>query len=198
MKDTKRIFKISFTGVLIALMFAFSWTILGMVPIGTLASATTVFIPVVIGIVCLDDFRYTVILSISFGLVSLIRAIVPQGALDVFFINPLVSILPRLIMGLLTHLCYRLLKKCFKSNVLCASITGGLCALFNTVFTISTLILVNFSELASLLAQNDTYLGAFVTTILLTNMLPEIILGVITVFSITVIYNKINISKSIR
>ena len=112
MKDTKKFFKITFTGVLIALMFAFSWTFLGMIPLG-IASATTVFIPVVIGIVCLNDFRYSLVLGCSFGICSLLRALSPSGILDPYFINPLVSVLPRILMAIGTHLIYNLLLKLF-------------------------------------------------------------------------------------
>lgn len=190
MKDTKKFFKITFTGIMIALMFVFSWTILGMVPIGTIASATTVFIPVVIGIIVLDDFRYTCILSFAFGLVSLIRALVPQGALDPLFVNPLVSILPRLIMGILTHLFYRFISHHIKNKTICGMLTGGIGAFTNTLFTIPALVLFNFSEIITMLGE--TSLITFIVTIVLTNMIPEIILGMIVCFAVMKIYNSIN------
>ena len=186
MKDTKY-FKITFTGILIALMFAFSWTVLGMVPLG-IASATTVFIPVVIGIICLNDFRYTLVLGFSFGIVSLIRALAPNGFLDPFFVNPLVSVLPRVLMAIVTHLIYnlvlRLFKKVKKGTEISAIITGGASALFNTIFTTSMLLLIYFPEIANELTNNESNVGLFIKAIVLTNMIPEIVLGMLVSYGV--------------
>lgn len=198
MKDTKkRIFKITFTSILIAMMFALSWTVLGMIPLG-LASATTVFIPLAIGIVCLDDYRYTAILGTSFGVVSLIRALSPSGILDPFFLNPLVSVLPRLIAAILTHLCYRGLSKVIKNKMIVSGITGGLLALFNTIFTISFLVLCNYQEIFQMLVEGDSNYGKFLGSIALLNMLPEIALGVILVTVISKIYSKVYYNEEIE
>ena len=198
MKDTKKYFKISFTGILIALMFAFSWTVLGMIPLG-IASATTVFIPVVIGIICLNDFKYSVVLGFAFGLVSLIRSLSPTGFLDPFFINPIISVVPRVIMAILTHLFYNLLLKCFNKAKykyeICASLSGGIAALTNTIFTISILLLVHFPEISAELTNSSSTIGLFIKAIVLTNMLPEIILGMIVSFVVIKIYNKIGYLK---
>ncbi len=191
MKDTKKFFKIAFTGIMIALMFVFSWTILGMVPIGTFASATTVFIPVIIGIVCLDDFRYTIVLSLAFGIVSLIRALVPQGILDPYFVNPLVSVLPRFLMGIVTHLFYRFIKKIIKNNSISAMLTGAIGAFTNTLFTMSMLLLVYFKDLVEcLIDSGNMTIKVFLGTVALTNMLPEIILGMIICYVVMKIYDK--------
>lgn len=191
MKDTKKFFKIAFTGIMIALMFVFSWTILGMVPIGTFASATTVFIPVIIGIVCLDDFRYTIVLSLAFGIVSLIRSLVPQGILDPYFVNPLVSVLPRFLMGIITHLFYRFIKKIIKNNSISAMLTGAIGAFTNTLFTMSMLLLVYFKDLVEcLIDSGNMTIKVFLGTVALTNMLPEIILGMIICYVVMKIYDK--------
>lgn len=191
MKDTKKFFKITFTGIMIALMFVFSWTILGMVPIGTFASATTVFIPVIIGIVCLDDFRYTIVLSISFGVISLIRALAPQGILDPYFVNPLVSVLPRFLMGIVTHLFYRLIKKLIKNNSISSMLTGAVGAFTNTLFTMSMLLVVYFNDLVKLLTEEGNMtIKIFLGTVALTNMIPEIVLGMIVCFVVMRIYDK--------
>ena len=198
MKDTKKFFKITFTGILIALMFAFSWTPLGMIPLG-IASATTVFIPVVIGIVCLNDFRYSLVLGISFGLCSLIRALSPTGVLDPYFLNPLVSVVPRTLMAIGTHLIYNVLLKAFSklkygyeiSSLIC----GGVAALLNTLFTISILVLIYFPELTELLTTNNSTMGLFIKGIVLTNMLPEIALGMIVTFSVAKVLKTINNKK---
>ncbi len=186
MKNTKRFFKLTFASIMIALMFAFSWTPLGMIPLG-FTSATTVFIPVAIGICVIDDFRYTVALGLGFGISSLIRALAPNGILDPFFVNPLVSVLPRVIASLLTHLCYRALVKLIKKKIVVSGFTGALMAFFNTLFTIPLLIL--FIQLLG--EGTDTIgmtYGAFILVIL-PSMAGEILVGaIITTIVFTAIY----------
>lgn len=184
MKNTKKIFKIVFTGILIALMFTLSWTIFGMVPLSASVSATTVFIPVAIGIIIMDDYRVSAVLGVSFGLVALIRATAPVGPLDPFFLNPLVSVLPRFCAAMATHFCFRSLSKVIKKPMICCTIAGGLMALFNTIFTIPTLILVYYDDLSLVLLDFDWTIGIFLGSIALSNMLPEIIIGAILTFII--------------
>ena len=176
MKNTKRFFKLTFTSIMIGLMFAFSWTPLGMVPL-VFTSATTIFLPVAIGIIVLDDFRYTIALGFGFGISSLIRALAPNGVLDPFFVNPLVSVLPRVIASILTHLCYRALGKIIKNNIVVSGISGALMAFFNTLFTIPMLVL--FIEL---LGEGTDTIGmtylAFIVVIL-PSMLGEILIGLV-------------------
>ena len=182
MKDTKKnlFFKIVFTGIMIALMFALSFTVLGMIPM-VFASATTVFIPVAIGIICLDDFRFTAVLGLGFGLSSFTRALIaPQGVLDPFFANPIVSILPRVLASLLCHLIFRLTSKVIKNRYVNAGIGGGVMAFCNTLFTIPFLILCYYKEIGDILVGLNMSYGYFIGTgIILTSMLPEIVVGAI-------------------
>lgn len=184
MKDTKKYFKIVFTGIMIALMFTLSFTVLGMIPL-VFASATTVFIPVAIGIICLDDFRYTAVLGLGFGLSSFFRALLaPNGVLDPFFVNPLVSILPRIAASLLAHLIFRLSSKVIKNRYVNASIGGAMMAFCNTLFVIPMLILCYYKSIGEILVSNSLTYGAFLGSIALTSMIPEIVVGAIITLAI--------------
>ena len=192
-KGTKKylFFEIAFTGILIGLMFAFSFTVLGMIPLGV-ASATTVFIPVAIGIVCLDDFKFTGILGLGFGLASFFRAMAPAGALDPFFINPMVSIVPRILAALLAHLIFRLTSKVIKNRYVNAGICGGMMAFCNTLFVIPSLIIFNYKELGEILSGwSMSWQHFLLTGIILTNMIPEILVGaVITLIVFIALYKS--------
>jgi uncharacterized membrane protein len=98
--------KIVVTGVLGALSILLGLTPLGFVPWVTGASLTTMHIPVIIGAV-LEGPVVGVVTGLIFGLFSLVRAAVaPQGPADVWFVNPLVSVAPRLFIGLVAWLVY--------------------------------------------------------------------------------------------
>lgn len=183
--------KIAFAGILIALMFVLSWTVLGMIPLGV-ASATTVFIPVCIGIIFFDDFKYAAIFGLFFGIVSLVRSFVPQGFLDPYFQNPIVSVLPRLLVGIVGYLVYKGLSKVIKNRIAVSSITGGIVALLNTIFTMGTLILVYYNDISQSFSNNGFTIFTALKTISLLNMLPEIAIGAILTPIIIKVLDKIS------
>lgn len=191
----KNTIKITFTGILIALMFVLSWTVLGMIPLGV-ASATTVFVPLCIGIVICDDFRYSLVLGLFFGIVSLIRSFVPQGFLDSYFQNPIVSVLPRLLVGIICHFIYKGLNKITTKRALAVSLTGASVALLNTVLTMSTLVLVNYTDVTVSFAENGFTVWGALGTIALLNMLPEIVVGAIVPLVIVKVIDKIKYKEA--
>jgi uncharacterized membrane protein len=82
---------------------------IGYITIGTVA-LTLIHIPVLIGVFLLPK-KYSLILGLFFGLGSLIRAATtPTGPLDPAFVNPLVSILPRLLFVLAAIYIIKLFK----------------------------------------------------------------------------------------
>lgn len=88
-------------GMLAALMLVVSFTPLGFgfafvgVPSNTLLHIF-VLIPAFLG-----NVRGSVILGLVFGVISLLRALLaPNGPFDLLFINPLISVLPRLLFGI--------------------------------------------------------------------------------------------------
>lgn len=181
MTKHQRIVKITFCAIMIALIFTLSWTVLGMIPIG-LVSATTVFIPVIMGIIVLNDFKYSCILGFAFGFISFLRALVaPTTVLDPFFQNPLVSILPRFLMAIASYFIYKGSCKVIKNKFVNYLILGFSVAFLNTLFTISMLSVVYYNDITSLLISSNLSWGAWLFAgIALTNMLPEIALGMIS------------------
>ena len=74
-------------------------------------SATTMHIPVIIGAV-LEGPVVGALIGLVFGVTSLIRAAVaPNGPIDPLFINPLLSVLPRLFIGPAAWLVWRALRR---------------------------------------------------------------------------------------
>lgn len=187
----KNTMKIAFAGILIALMFVLSWTVLGMIPLGV-ASATTVFIPVCIGIIFFDDFKYAAIFGLFFGIVSLVRSFVPQGFLDPYFQNPIVSVLPRLLVGIVGYLVYKGFSKIIKNRIAVSSITGGTVAFLNTIFTMGTLILVYYHDVSQSFSNNGFTIFTALKTISLLYMLPEIAIGAILTPILIKVLDKIS------
>jgi uncharacterized membrane protein len=88
--------RLAVIGLLLALMLIFGFTPLGFIPVTPVVSITLLHIPVLVGLLC-EGFGTGMLLGLLFGLLSLARALwMPSGLLSPFFLNPLISVLPRL------------------------------------------------------------------------------------------------------
>lgn len=75
---------------------------LGFIPLGAGVSITLVHLPVLLGAALLSP-RSATIFGLTFGLVSLIAVLTnpAKQPTDFFFLNPMVSVFPRLVFGLI-------------------------------------------------------------------------------------------------
>ena len=89
--------KLALTGAFSALVIVLGITPLGLIPIGPTAAISILQIPVIL-IVMLAGLPEGIFVGAVFGITSLIRAAMsPSGALDPLFVNPLCSVLPRIL-----------------------------------------------------------------------------------------------------
>jgi uncharacterized membrane protein len=117
--------KIVIAGVLSAITILLGITRWGFIPWFGL-SLTIMHIPVIIGAV-LEGPVVGVLIGLIFGLFSLIQAAVaPNTPGDVIFLNPLISVLPRLCIGPVAWLAWRALSKQPVLGLIAAGIAGSL------------------------------------------------------------------------
>jgi uncharacterized membrane protein len=101
--------KIATAGVLSAVAVVLGVTRLGMIPWFAGASLTIAHVPVIIGAI-LEGPIVGAVIGFLFGLFSLVQAaIAPNGPVDAAFVNPLISILPRILVGPAAALTYALI-----------------------------------------------------------------------------------------
>ena len=112
----KRVKEMALYAVFIALIAIESFTPIGFIPIGT-SSITTLHVLVIL-MAFLTDTKGGFVAGLTFGICSLLRAVIaPASATDILFRNPLVSILPRVIFGLLAGLTASYLNKKFGDSL---------------------------------------------------------------------------------
>ena len=115
--------KIVVAGVMSAISVLLGATHWGFIPWLAGAALTIMHVPVIIGAV-LEGPVVGLVIGFIFGLFSLLQgAIAPTEPADTWFVNPLLSILPRLFIGPVAWLVYRLLQRAGKEAAL---ISGGL------------------------------------------------------------------------
>jgi uncharacterized membrane protein len=106
-----------------------------------------------------------------FGLSSFLLATVP------LFKNPIVAILPRLLIGVTAALCYRALRR--NNEYLALVVAAIVGTLTNTILVLGLAGILNYIPWVAM------------PPILLTNALPEVIIAIILVVAVVVAWKRI-------
>lgn len=169
--------KVVIAGVMGALAIFLGWTHLGFIPWVAGAALTIMHVPVILGAVLEGPIVGTAI-GLIFGLFSLLQAVLaPTGPVDVWFQNPVISVLPRLFIGVVAWLGYKALKNL--NEPLALAVAGILGTLTNTVLVLGAIGLFKHLPWAAL------------PPIAIANGLPEAVLAAILTVAIVVAWKRI-------
>lgn len=159
----------------IIIMLAAPGSPLGFIPLGAL-KPTTVHVPVLIGAMATGPIGGA-ILGLAFGLMSLITHLTTPSLFTPAFLNPLISILPRVLFGLFAGWFFRFLFKKTHGSFWCYPIVSGLATALHTTMVMGGIMLMGqwFPGMTELALHVPTILSA----VILTNTLPEIALAVL-------------------
>ena len=179
----KRNLALAQLGMLSALIVIMTFVpYIGYISIGAL-SITLLHIPLIIG-ACVLGIKGGLVLGAVWGITCIIKAATsPVAITDPLFTNPLVSLLPRLLAGLVAGLVFEFVSKKFKKFHLASVLSAVFACLTNTVFVMGSLYLVygQSSEAAKLgIVQFD--FGSFIYFILGafgTNAVFEMIIAIV-------------------
>ena len=181
LRDTRNL---TVLAVMLAITLILDVTPLGAIPLGAI-SATIVHIPTIITGIILGPIA-GFIMGTLMGLISLIHALTrPMTALDPLFINPLVSVLPRMFIGVVSYYTYAGLKKVSwkgklkeSLNAIIAGIAGSLT---NTVLVFLMLYLVYAQEVVEEVgvAFRVLFITVFTTNAIAEAMVAAFITGAI-------------------
>ena len=134
--------RIVVAGVLSAVAAFLGLTRLGYIPWFSGAALTVMHVPAIVGAV-LEGPVVGAVVGLVFGLTSLLQAaIAPTGALDPAFVNPLVSVLPRLLVGPAAWLVYAAFRG--KLEIPALALSGLVGSLVNTALVVGALALFGF------------------------------------------------------
>ena len=187
--------KLTILGVMLALTIILDITPLGAIPLFGV-SATITHLPTIVTGILLGPL-YGLAMGTSFGLISLFHALTrPVSPLDPLFINPLISVLPRMLIGVVSYYAYagvrRLLGKETVGQTISAVIGGVAGSLTNTVLVLGMLYVVYLNEIISRLGLADVKaVNGLYITIVSTNALMEAIVAGVVAPAILVAYMKV-------
>ncbi len=160
--------QIVIAGILGGIAIFLGATRLGFIPVPNLAgNATILHVPVILG-GALEGPVVGTIVGLIFGVFSFIQAEVP------FFRNPLVSILPRLLIGVVAWAAFVGLRNV--SIDLASAVSGVLGSLTNTVGVLGMAVLLGYLPLAAVVpivpqALAEAVLAAVVTVVVVRGVL---------------------------
>lgn len=133
-KQSVRIRKMVIAAMLSAIVAVLTFTPLGMIPLPPpLPSATTVHIPVLVAAL-VEGPVVGLIVGAVFGVCSLIRAWqIGMVGLTLFFRNPIISVLPRLLVPLIACGAWWCWRKLTKQNAVSDKFGAALAAVVGTI-----------------------------------------------------------------
>lgn len=175
------------TALLSSIIIVMTFTPLGYLPTPSL-NITLLHIPVIIGAI-IEGPIIGMVVGLVFGISSIVKNIMMPNAFSFVFYNPLVSVLPRVLIGLVAYYVYALSKKITRNSSL-SYIFG---AIFGTITnTIGVLGMIYILYASQYLEQmnlagkniNNFPIEKILLGIVGTNMLPEIIVATIICLAI--------------
>lgn len=188
---------IAVTGILCALIAVITLIpFVGFIPLipGMLSFAAFSIALVLVGGQTQNVF-VAIAISTFFGLMSMTNAFIrPSGIMDTFCQNPLLSVLPRIFIGLTTYYSYKGFSKVFRNKkskftreYLPSSLSAIIGTLTNTILFLSMLMLLYHGKTID---SGVTISWTLIGTIILTNTIAEVIFSALVVPPIVVGVNK--------
>lgn len=147
---------------------------LGFIPLG-ITSLTIIHITVIVAAIVLGT-KDGMFIGLVWGICTIIRAFTsPTTPLDTLvFTNPIVSVIPRILVGLIAGLVFHALYKRFH-NVVSASIAAAVVGtLTNTILVLSFMGLLYTNPVAAAYGVDPSGLLKVLATIVVTNGLTEV------------------------
>lgn len=111
--------KLTTAAVLGAITIVLGITPLGLIPLGII-NATTMHIPVIIAAI-VEGPVVGGLVGLIFGVFSLINAILRSTPISFVFYNPLISVIPRILIGITSYYAYQSVKRFDDKNLKIAS-----------------------------------------------------------------------------
>ena len=176
--------KMTVIGVLSAISIMMSMLpFIGYIPIGP-TKATIMHIPVIIGAI-IEGPVVGATIGLIFGLTSLWNAMTQPTITSIFFLNPLVSILPRVLIGVVAYYVYAGIHKLTKRVYLSGFVAGVVGSLTNTIGVMGLIYVLYADKYMAAIGQAGNA-GKYILAICATNGVPEAIVAGILVAAVAV------------
>jgi len=180
-KSHVNIRRIAVTGILSALSIALNFTPIGFMLIpGLQVQITLMHVPVIIGAI-LEGPIVGAFIGMIFGLTSLYTATYTPLPIAFAFLNPLVSVLPRILIGIVAYYSYSALNKAFKEKgqVLSIGVSSILATSTNTIGVLGMIYILYAQRFIDALGLTGKVSGTYIFAMAFPNAPLEIVAAVL-------------------
>ncbi|MEW9078879.1 ECF transporter S component [Terrisporobacter glycolicus] len=177
--------RMTIIGVLSAISIMMSMLpFIGYIPIGPI-KATIMHIPVIIGAI-IEGPVVGATIGLIFGLTSLWNAITQPVLLSPLFINPLVSVLPRILIGIVAYYVYQGVYKVSKKVYASGFVAGIIGSLANTAGVLGMIYILYADKYLALMEQQGSSASKLLFGVVLTSGVPEALIAGLIVSAVSV------------
>lgn len=176
-------------GVLSAITIVMGLTGIGFIPVGAM-KATIMHLPVIIGAI-LEGPLVGMLIGLIFGIFSMIQAVTAPTVLSFAFINPLVAVLPRVLIALTSYYLYNLFSKLIKKDKAAIPVAAALGSMTNTIGVLGMIYLLYVDQFAKVLNLNVDGVLTFIFITAGTNGVVEAIVAALITTAVVVAVRKV-------
>jgi uncharacterized membrane protein len=187
MKKKKKLVRLVLLALFAALIVVLTFTPLGYIIIGPGIAITTIHLVTILGASIFGP-KEGAFLGAFWGVLCVIKAFQEPIPANIPFQNPMISVVPRIFVGLVTGIVVMLLLKTKIKKPLAIAIGALAGTLTNTVLVITALNVFNGFETLTL--GVTTTLNTIITTLIGVNGIIEVVAAVILVPTIYMATNK--------
>ncbi len=187
-RESSRTRKIAITGILGAITIMLGVTPFGFIPLG-IFSVTTIHIPVIIAAI-LEGPIVGGLVGLIFGLTSLIQHLTAPKPISFIFWNPMISVFPRVMIGVLSYFFFVLVLKATKKERITYMLTGAFGTFVNTFLVLGGAYVFYAKDLVEKFQLSDGA-SVFLFGIAAKNGIPEMIFSALITLSVVSAVKKI-------
>lgn len=177
MKKNRNVFQMTIISMLIAILIIQTFVpILGYIPLGPI-DVTIVHITVILAAVLFGS-KTGLAIGTAWGLLSMIRAYVQPTPFNIVFLNPLISVVPRMLVGWVSGLLFQAIKNRLSARW-SYTITALVGTLMNTVLVLGGIYVFAAETYANALGVSQNALLGVLGTVVATNGVIEVIASMI-------------------
>lgn len=176
-------------GMLSGISIFLGLTGLGFIPLPFM-KATIMHIPVIIGAIVEGPLVGALVGGV-FGIFSMYQAFTAPGPTSFIFYNPIIAIVPRILIGIVAYYVYKLLKNKFRKESIPIGVAAVLGTITNTVGVLGFTYVFYLEQYSKALNIDPTAAGTVIATVGATNGIPEALLSALITIPVVLTIKKI-------
>jgi uncharacterized membrane protein len=150
--------------------------------------ATIMHVPVIIGAI-IEGPIVGMCIGLIFGVSSIIQNMTTPTLLSFALINPLVSVFPRILIGIISYFAYKLIP--IKNETVKTAVGAAMGSITNTVGVLGMIYILYLQQYATRMKISSSAAGKGILAVALTNGLPEAFAAVIITVPIVIAVKKV-------